>query len=80
MNNSEKPHVGQLVETCWPCSIPPTDPQWKPIGVVTSVDGNICNYSTGTSFDSFIWRFKDGPNVLHRWGENPPVQKMEVAP
>lgn len=84
MNNTEKPRVGQLVERCKPLvGVHPisvgSDPKWEAVGIVTSVDGNICNFDTGLGkYDSFIWRFRDGPNVLHRWGPNLPVEQKEA--
>lgn len=39
------------------------------IGVVSSVEGNLCwvRYENKDSSEPFIWRFHDGLNTLHDW-------------
>lgn len=40
----------------------------EPVGTVTSVEGNLCwrTYPDGERLP-FIWRFRDGLNMLHSW-------------
>jgi hypothetical protein len=65
----EKPHKNQLIERR---SFEASD-DWHSVGIVTSVDGNICRYDTGSKTDAFIWKHPEGLNTIHRWKENPPI-------
>lgn len=65
----EKPHKNQLIER----RSSDKSEDWHPVGIVTSVDGNICHYDTGSKTDTFIWKHPEGLNTLHRWKTNPPI-------
>lgn len=50
-----KPHVGE-----------PVTYEGKVVGMVTSVEGNLCYVDTYNGAP-FIWRFRERLNCLHHW-------------
>jgi hypothetical protein len=59
----ETPIKNQLVER----RSSETSQDWKAVGFVTEVEGNLCHFFGGGKTDVFIWRHPDGFNTLHRW-------------
>jgi len=72
---TRKPRRGDVIETMtnWDerCNNPEATPEWKPVGVVTYCDSQICHYKPFCADvpgpdDLFIWQFHDGLNEAHR--------------